>query len=118
MHVLRKHKVPPPTYTEHHLLKRGTGNGQLSTAAGGAGVCHTSTNEPYGEIDAMPIPTVFSTLAGRIKTGSVNVTGDTFAIGEDFPSDLNDIAQSFGQGFEFDSYDWNNIFSGLDSSLM
>ncbi len=105
MHVLRKHKIPPPKYTEHHLLKPGTGNEQLSTAADGAGVCHTSMNQPYGEIDVMPIPTVSSTLAGSIKTGSVNVTDDTFAIGEDFPSDLNDIAQSFGQGFEFDSYD-------------
>lgn len=112
MHVLRKHKVPPPKYTEQQSFKPGTGNEQLPTAAGGAGVCHASMDQPYGEPDMMPIPTVSSSVSSSIRTGSVNLAGDSFAIGEDFPSYFNDITQSFGQGFDIGSSDWNNIFRG------
>ena len=118
MHVLRKHKVAPPKHIEQQPSNSGTGDEQLPTAAGGAGVFHASMGQPYGEPNMGPIPTTSSNITESVKTGSVNVAGDGILIGEDFPSSFNDIAQSFEQGFDLESFDWNNIFSGLDPSLI
>lgn len=118
MHISRKHKVTLPKHTEQQSLNLRAGGEELSTAASGAGVYHASVDQPYSEPDIGSLPSVSSSVPGSIKTGSVNVAGDGFVTGEDFPSYFNDITQSFEQGFDVASIDWNQMFSGLDSSLI
>jgi hypothetical protein len=37
--------------------------------------------------------------------------------GEDLSTYFNELAQSFEHGIEVGSLDWNNMFSGIDSSM-
>ena len=118
MHVLRKHKVCPPQHTGAQPLQPGVGFMQLPTAAGEAAVGNASKIQRYDEPAMLSTPTASSSVLGSNEAGSMNMSADGFANGEEFPSYFNDFAQEFGQGVDVDSIDWNNIFSGLDSSFI
>lgn len=114
MHVLRKHKVSPPKHSGEQSLKPRIGYEQLPTAAAAS---NSSTTQSYAE------PAMVSTLRdspyvlGSNETSNINIAGDSFANVEDFPSYFDEFAQSFEQGIDVGSIDWNNFLSGLDSSL-
>ena len=118
MHVLRKHKVCPPQHTGAQPLQPGIGFMQLPTAAGEAAVGNASKIQRYDEPAMLSTPTASSSVLGSNEAGSMNMSADGFANGEEFPSYFNDFAQEFGQGVDVGSIDWNNIFSGLDSSFI
>ena len=114
MHVLRKHKVSPPQHTGAQPHQPGIGFTQLPTAA----VDNASKVQRYGEPAMVSTPVASSSVFGSNDVGSINMLGDGFANGEDFPSYFTDFAQRFEQGVDVNSIDWNNIFSGVDSSFI
>jgi len=118
MHILRKHKVSPSKPAGHQPLKPGIGSGQVSTAPGGAVVYNAATTQPYSDLAVVPLPLDSSSVLGSSESRILNVAGDRFANGEDLSLYFNELAQSFEQGIDVGSFDWNNIFSGLDSSFI
>jgi hypothetical protein len=118
MHVLRKHKVSPPKRAGQQPLKPGIGGEQLSTVSGGAVVYNVATTQPDSEPTMASIPIASSSVLGSTEVSSINMAGDRFTTGEDLSSYFNELAQSFEQGIDVGSFDWNNIFSGLDSSFI
>lgn len=117
-HVLRKHKVLPPKTCEQRSLKTGTGSEQLSTALGKADIYDAATIQPYGDPAVVSIPMTSASVLGSNGASSLNMTDDTFMDKEDLSSYFNELAQSFEQGIDVGSFDWNDIFSGLDSSFV
>jgi hypothetical protein len=91
-HVLRKHEVPA---------------GQLPTRPGST----TTTQQPYA---ALPLPT--STMTGLDGHGVIMADG-VHVNGEGLSTYFAELGQSFGQGNEVADLDWNNMFSGIDSSM-
>lgn len=60
-----------------------------------------------------PIPAATSsTLGGSIDMDMVDDTS-----GEDLSSYFNELAQSFEQGIDVGSFDWNSLFSDFDSTI-
>lgn len=45
-------------------------------------------------------------------------SGDEPLGGEDLSMYFTELAQNFEQGVDFNSFDWEDIFSGLDSSFV
>jgi hypothetical protein len=118
MHVLRKHKVPPPKRVSQQLLNPRISNEQLSTASGGAVVYNAATTQPYSEPAVVSIPMALPSMLGTNEASSINIPGDESTSGEDLSSYFNELAQSFEKGVDVDSFDWNNIFTGLESSFL
>ena len=118
IHVLRKHKVSPPQNTGVQPLQPGIGFMQLPIAAGEVTAGNASTIQRYGEPTMVSTPMASSSVLGGNEASGINIPTDGFANGEDFPSYFNDFAQRFEQGVDVGSIDWNNIFSGLDSSFI
>jgi hypothetical protein len=118
MHVLRKHKISPPKRAGQRPLKPGIDSEQLSTASGGAVVHNAATTQPCSEPAAVSIPMASSSVLGSNEASTTNTAGGRFTTGEDFSSYFNELAQSFEQGIDVGGFDWNNIFSGLDSSFI
>jgi len=79
---------------------------------------NAATTQPYNEPAVMSIPMASSSILGSNEASSINMGGDRFTNGEDLLSYFNELAQSFEQGIDVGSFDWNNIFSGLDSSFI
>jgi hypothetical protein len=118
MHVLRKHKVSPPKRAGQQPLKPEIGSEQLSTVSGGAVVYNAGITQPYSEPAVVSIPMASSSVLGSNEASSINMASDRSTNGEDLSSYFNELAQSFEQGIDVGSFDWNNIFSGLDSSFI
>ncbi len=118
MQVLRKHKVSPPKRAEHGPLKPAFSREQLLTASGRAAVYNLPDPQPCSEPAEVSLPMASPSVLGSNETGNVNMAGDTFTNGDDFPSYFNEFAQSFEQVVEAGDFDWDNMFSGLDSSLI
>ncbi|KAI4160851.1 MAG: hypothetical protein LQ342_005376 [Letrouitia transgressa] len=116
VHVLRKHKVSPPSHTKEKPPEPVTGHKSLQPGADGAAVGNISTTQSFAEPSVMLEPLASpNVLLESNNTGGINMTGGGFANAEDFPSYF---AQSFEQGIDVGSIDWNNIFLGLDSSFI
>lgn len=119
MHVLRKHKVSPPKTTGEQPLKPGIGYGQLPTAVDGeAAICNAPTNQQYGEPAMVPMPMASSSVLRNDEFSSTNMASDGFANGDELSSYFNEFAQNFEQGIDVGSIDWNDVLSGLDTSLI
>ncbi|ESZ98985.1 hypothetical protein SBOR_0643 [Sclerotinia borealis F-4128] len=97
-HVLRKHEVSPAPRPAEQLF-----------------VSPNVANTPpqlYGEL---PLPMLTSSALG----GSDIILADgIYTNGDDVSTYFNELAQSFEQGIEVGSVDWNNMFSGIDSSMI
>ncbi|KAK9241529.1 hypothetical protein V1506DRAFT_563627 [Lipomyces tetrasporus] len=98
MHVLRKHEVSPAPKPAEQLPV-------MPNAA-------TTTTQPYGEL---PLPMSTSSVLGG---NEVIMADEMYSNGEDLSTYFNELAQSFEQGVEVASLDWNNMFSGIDSSMI
>jgi hypothetical protein len=112
MQVLRKHKITPPKVAQQQ--------GAIGGDASMAGLCETmvsgaTSTQPYGDPAVVPDPMAISNVLGSNEAIYLNTIGDGAANGEDLSSYFNELAQSFEQGIDFD---WNDIFSELDSSFM
>ncbi|KAL9610376.1 MAG: hypothetical protein Q9167_004916 [Letrouitia subvulpina] len=116
MQVLRKHKVSPPSRTREQSPKPVTGHKPLLLGADEATVHNIPTTQPFAESSLISEPLASSNVClASNNTGEINITGGGFANVEDFPSYF---VQSFEQGLDVSSIDWNNIFLGLDSSFI
>ncbi|OKL55334.1 hypothetical protein UA08_09375 [Talaromyces atroroseus] len=94
-HVLSKHQVFPAP------------NQQLPNRA----VTATSV-QPYGEL-SLPMSTP-SVLGGN----EVIMPNEMYANSEDLSEYFNELAQSFEQGIDVANLNWNDMFSGIDSSMV
>ena len=118
MHVLRKHKVSPPQHTGAQPLQPGISFTQVPKAADKAAVSNASKVQRCSEPTMLSTPLASSNISGSDEAGSINMLVDGSTYGEEIPSYFNDFAQSFEQGVDVGSIDWNNIVSELDSSFI
>ncbi|EED13802.1 conserved hypothetical protein [Talaromyces stipitatus ATCC 10500] len=96
-HVLRKHEVSPAPKRADRLPITPDG------AATATGV------QSYSEL-LLPTPAI-------LRGDEATLGDDMYANGEDLSTYFHDLAQSFDQGVDVASLDWNNMFSGIDSSM-
>lgn len=114
MHVLRKHKVSPPNHHSggEQSPRHRIGDEKLPTTAAAVASNLSSTSQSYAE------PTTLGNaqrvLGSNETNGINNVAGDSFANVEEFPSYFDEFAQSFEQGIDAGSIDWNNFLSEFD----
>jgi hypothetical protein len=113
MLVLKKHKVCS--------VKKGE---KLLTAlrTGGLRPCpnNTTGTETVSELAPAPVPIALiavDLLGSNEASGMNDLADDTFANGDDLSSYFSDLAQSFEQGVDVGSFDWNSILAGLDPSF-
>ena len=118
MHILRKHKVCPPQHTGTQPIQPGMGSAQLSNAAENAGAGNASTLPRYSELAMASTPMASSGVSGSNEVSSINMPADGFTNGEDLSVYFNEFAQRLEQGMDVGSINWNNVFSGLDSSFI
>lgn len=116
-HVLRKYKVSPPTHSGQRSENTGTCSSQNSTAPSVSAMYDDTLVPPYSK--PVPVSMNFASLEvlGSNWPSGVNRAVDTFANEEELPSYFNELAQNLEQGINVGNYDWDNIFSGLDSSF-
>ena len=116
MQVLRKHNVEPPKCARPQPLNPRVGNEQLSMASGGAvAYSAAATSQPYSESTSLPVPLTSPSL---LQSSEISTAGELFANGEDSSTYFSDLAQSLEQGIDVGSFDWENIFSGLEKSFI
>lgn len=99
-------------------MKPGVGYEQLPAAADKAAVCNAFTTQRNDEPAMMLMPMALLSLLESNEISSINMVDDIFANGEDFPSYFNEFAQSFEQGIDVGSINWDDILSGIDTSLI
>ena len=119
MQVLRKHNVEPPKGTRHQPPQSRIGNEQLSRAPGGAASFASSaatTSQPYTTSIVSPVP--LAPASNSLEGNGISTAGDLFSNGEESSSYFTDLAQSLEQGIDAGSFDWDNIFSGLENSFI
>ncbi|RAL68047.1 hypothetical protein DID88_008770 [Monilinia fructigena] len=97
-HVLRKHEVSPASKPAEQL--------PITPNTAFTGL------QPYGDL---PLPLSPSSLVGA---NDVILGNPMYANGEDVSTYFNELAQTFEQGTEVGNLDWNNMFSGIDSSMV
>ena len=126
MHVLRKHKISPLKPNKEKLPNPQNSNGSPWTTTGDIASRNFPTTQQSREPVMTPAPMASPSVPEFNppsvpefnETNSSNPSDDLFAGREEFPSYFDDFAQSFGQGIEVGTFDWNNIFSELDASLI
>lgn len=104
--VLKKHKVSP---TGQNSEQPPTS----SISVGATPAMFNAAGQPYSEC---PIVSTSTSGMGSNEASSINsnMSGGTFTNGEDLSSYFNDLAQ----GVDSSTYDWDSIFSGLNSSFI
>ncbi|KUJ13394.1 uncharacterized protein LY89DRAFT_157850 [Mollisia scopiformis] len=119
MQVMRKHKVLPSKDSGPQQARLGTDNEELlETSLGDNG--HLAT--PMSLTAAPPAVPGPSAQSSNIwwpnESTNINMTDEAFGNGDYLSSYYNELAQSFEQGVDVGSFDWNDIFSELDSSIL
>lgn len=112
MQILRKYKVPPPMPAEP---QSGAVTGQppsvVKASMGDAGI-----TPPYYE--ASMIPMTSSNILGSTDTRNISMADVGSIDGNVFSSYFDELAQTFEEGIDAGNFDWDNIFSGLNSSFI
>jgi hypothetical protein len=111
--VLQKHKVNPPkqpplqaAHIHHNII---SSSEQAHSNENNSGMIADS-----GSALMTPDSSAFVGFGGEIGMAQTNAGfGD-----EDMSSYFNDLAESFQQGQAVDDYDWDNIFTDLNSSFV
>ncbi|KAL9080115.1 MAG: hypothetical protein Q9157_001075 [Trypethelium eluteriae] len=116
MFILRKHKVTPPKCTLAQQFLVESGKRQLGATPSDGN--DTSTSQAYGAV-TKDLPYGASSGACKMdEIGSTNISVNEFSGGDEMSSYFDELAQSLEHGDDLGNFDWNNIFSGLDSSLI
>ena len=115
-HVLCKYKVLPPKHAGQQPLQPVISSEQVPTVSGGAAIHNATTIQPYSEPALISTPMVSSSVQGINIGKNANMAGSGFTNGEDLSSYFDELDRSF-DGIDVGSFDWNNIFAGLDSSF-
>ncbi|KAK9241398.1 hypothetical protein V1525DRAFT_393036 [Lipomyces kononenkoae] len=107
-HVLRKNRV---VAADQHQLP------VTPDAAAATTTTNTGAMQGYGEALPLPMPlSTSSTLGGgEVIVADPDLYGNG---GEDLSRYFNELATGFEQGVEVGSWDWNGMFSGIDSSMV
>ena len=117
MHVLRKHKVSPPKSAGQQLLQPKIDCEQLPTASSEAAIYNAVAPQPYGELAGMSTSMTPPCVSETNEVRSINMNGHKNTDGDNWSLYFNELDRSFG-GIDVDSFDWDNIISGLDSSVI
>lgn len=118
MYVLRKYKVLPPNLAEKQPPKPGLGSDQHSITSDGAMSISGDTSQSCSGSAAAAVPLDSTNDLGSTEASSCDVVGNVFSNGEDLSSYFSDLAQSFEQGLGVSTFEWNNIFSGIDAPII
>jgi hypothetical protein len=112
MQILHKHKIAPPTAPQRAQSEPDNGQQRagVHNCAAASGEVHGGFDgvavQPFGDADMVPGPA----NPVDMMCGLTN--------GDNFTSDFNDLAQSFQQGIDVNTFNWDNILSGLEPSYM
>jgi hypothetical protein len=118
MHILRKHKVPTPQSTRktqnrpHRRTERTPANshGPVSNNIQAVQAYDASSENPFHEASS-------GALVVNNDSG-INLAADQSFDQMNLSSCFNELTQSFEQGVNIPDFDWNNIFTDLDSSFI
>jgi hypothetical protein len=105
MFVVRKHKVCKP------VTQVGTG----LMCSDGAEVYDTTDTQPA--VGLLP-PITPTSMLGSNEVGGMDIVHERPESGEDLSAYFNELAQSFEQGVDIGSFDWDSMLSGLESSII
>ncbi|KAL9109984.1 MAG: hypothetical protein Q9227_005507 [Pyrenula ochraceoflavens] len=116
--ILWKHKVPPPkvaSTAKPQLERSGTqtlqaSGGEIGVDTQGAHLLDSSTEGRLG--------TSVTGVSAPNAAMTTDPTTDSLVSNEDLASHFTELAQGLEQGYDVGEYDWNNIFSGLESSFI
>lgn len=114
MQVMRKHKVIPPKETDPDPVPM-RGSSQVFPMSFGMINHNVSSFEPY-EAPGFSA----SGIQARDQTAIINTSEPAggFEYGEDLSKYFQELAQSFEQGLDAGNVDWNDLFAGIDPSLI
>jgi hypothetical protein len=102
LEMMRKHKVSPPESNRNTQMRQSIPSGAID---------HNATTPTYTDSTAIST-SVFSTNVQEHTDPSVaDTAGDGLTNGEDMTSYFNEFSQSFEQGFDIGSFDWDSYFS-------
>lgn len=118
MHILRKHKVPPPQIASTQWLRPGSSIEQPQTPFGGELAIKPYSTQSRSETNGASLWGCSSGVAGANNNNDVNMATDESFNDEDLSLYLNELTQSFEQGNDVVNFDWENIFSGFESSIV
>ena len=105
MGVVRKHKVCKP------VAQVGTG----LMYSDGTEVCDTTDTPPA--VGLLP-PITPTSILGSNEVDRMDLVHEGPEIEEDLSAYFNELAQSFEQGVDVGSFDWDSMLSGLESSII
>jgi hypothetical protein len=118
MHILRKHKVSPPKPALNKQFQPGGGSEQLETASAREVTDDTLATQSHTEDTGVPLGGPSSSMLGVNGDSDFNMVADGPLNGQDLSSYFDELAQDFEQGVEVGNFDWDSIFSELDSSFI
>jgi hypothetical protein len=114
MVVLKKHKVSAPVQKGENFVTASRAGASRSS------LNNTTGTQPFSELDpaAVPIAPISADTLGSTEVSDMDdLAADTFGNGEDLSSYFHELAQSFEQGIDVGSYDWDSILSGLNRTF-
>jgi hypothetical protein len=112
--VLKKHKLSAAVQRGEKFSKAQRTGGPRPSAGNTTGAHLVNELAPA----LLPITSISGDLLGSNEaSGMDDPVGNIFANGDDLSSYFNELAQSFEDGVDVGSFDWNSILSGLDPSL-
>jgi hypothetical protein len=105
MRVVRKHNVCKPV------------------AQVGTGLMCSDGAEVYDKTDTQPAvgllpPIIPTSILGSNEADGMDIVHERSESGKDLSAYFNEIAQSFEQGVDIGSFDWDSMLSGLESSVI
>jgi hypothetical protein len=112
MQVMRRHKVLPPRETVQDSIPM-RGSQQVFPMSFGMNSENAPSFKPYAgsNLGASGVP-------GSNESANINTLEPTFENGEDLSTYFQELAQSFEQGMDARTFDWNELFSGIDQSIV
>ncbi|KAI9695315.1 MAG: hypothetical protein M1820_008722 [Bogoriella megaspora] len=118
MPILRKHKVALPSHSKRQVPDKGASEMQLSTESRGSATRHASTAQQSIDYDEDTLYMPCNSAFGGNTAETVDTADVIYPAGDDLSPYFHELAQSFEQGIDGGSFDWNSIFSGLESSFV
>jgi hypothetical protein len=112
MQVMRKHKVLPPKDAEQGSVSI-AGSQHVFPMSFGMNSQTGHSFQPYEE----PNLALSGVLCSN-DTTIVDTMESTFENGEDLSTYYRELAQTFEQGMDAGIFDWNDLFSGIDPSVI
>ena len=118
MQILRKHLMPPTQSANSQPIDLTIGSEHVSTSSEQA-INNPATTKTYtNDVPMESLPLTAPGTLEHAKLPDLNFSGDRQGAEENMSSYFTELALNFEQGIDFSNFDWDNIFSGLDSPFV